>query len=107
MTVLELLTTLRALDVKLTPLVDRLRVDAPTGVLTPALHQTIRMHKAELLDLLEAFEERVGIAQYCGGLSRPEAERQAWACLLEAQSHAGCAACGYASSAETEEDVPF
>ncbi len=81
MTAVETLTTLRRLGVTLTPWVDRLRVDAPQNALTPALRAALREHKAELLDLLEDFEERTAIMEYNGGLSRDEAERQAWQCI--------------------------
>ena len=81
MTAVEVLTTLRGLGVTLTPWVDRLRVDAPEGTLTPALRAALREHKTALLDLLEAFEERAAIIEYCGGLSREEAERQAFLCV--------------------------
>jgi hypothetical protein len=77
MTSLELLTTLRNLGVMLTPWVDRLRVDAPAGMLTDELRDALRTHKTALLDLVEAFEERVSIAEYGGSLSRAEAERLA------------------------------
>ena len=83
MTALELLTARHARGVTLTPWGDRLRVDAPEGTLTPALRAALREHKAELLDLLEAFEERAALAEYCGGLSRPAAEALAWQCVLE------------------------
>jgi TubC N-terminal docking domain len=82
MTPLELLTTLHGLGVTLTPWVDRLRVDAPAGVLTDDLRQALRTHKTALLDLVEAFEERAAIAEYCGGLVRTEAEALAWAHVL-------------------------
>ena len=51
---------------------------APKGVLTPALldgcASTNLLHA-----LVEEWSERT-IAEYCGGLSRPEAERLAWQC---------------------------
>jgi hypothetical protein len=99
MTPLELLTTLRGLGVTLPPWVDRLRVDAPAGVLTDALRDALRTHKTALLDLIEAFEERAAIAEYCAGLPRVEAEALAWACVLDEPAHAGCAACGYPDAA--------
>jgi TubC N-terminal docking domain len=54
MTADELLTTLHALSVTLSPRVDRLHVDAPEGVLTAELRLAIRTHKGELLSLLAA-----------------------------------------------------
>jgi|SoiMethySBSTD1v2_1073268.scaffolds.fasta_scaffold129995_3 tubulysin polyketide synthase-like protein len=84
----------------LTPYPDgTLHYKAPKGTMTPALVERIRQHKAELHALVEAFEERAAIAEYCGGLPRAEAEALAWTCLLDAPAHAGCAACGLADSA--------
>ena len=84
MTAAELLTTLQALGVTLSPRVDRLHVDAPEGVLTAELRQAIRTQKGELLALAEEWSERAAIAEYCGGAPRVEAERLAWQCVLEA-----------------------
>jgi len=96
MTALALLQQLHELGVMVTPLPDgTVRYRARKGVLTPAVLDVIRQHKQELHDWAEAFEERAAIAEYCAGLPRPEAEARAWACLLDAQSHTGCAACGY------------
>ncbi len=68
--------------VVLTPYPDgALRYKAPKGRLTPELLDAIRQHKQELLDLLEAFEERAAIAQYEGGLERQAVEALAWACV--------------------------
>ena len=61
---------------------DRLRVEAPVDVLSAAMCQTIRVHKEALLNLLELWEERSAIAEYCSGLSRAEAEQLAWQCVL-------------------------
>jgi TubC N-terminal docking domain len=99
MTALELLATLHALGVTLSPRVDRLRVDTPEAVLTDELRQTIRTQKGELLALVETWSERAAIAEYCGGAPRVEAERLAWACVLVEPAHAGCAACGYLDAA--------
>ena len=80
---LALLLDLHARGVILTPWPDgTVRCRAPTGVLTPALRAALRQHQQALLDLLEAFEERAAIAEYCGGLSREDAERLAWECLV-------------------------
>ncbi len=57
----------------------------PASKLTDAHRQALRDHKAAIVDALnspgpvqdfdpEAFEERAGIAQFDGGLSRPDAE---------------------------------
>ncbi len=100
MTALELFTTLRDLGVMLTPtcdygdvppgedatrrsLVFGLHVKVPQGVLTDALRVAIREHKAALLELVEAFEERAAIAEMDGGLSRESSEALAWASLVQ------------------------
>jgi hypothetical protein len=82
MSSLELLITLRDTGVQLTPNVATLRVVAPQRALTPALRAALREHKVELLDVMEEWSERAAIMEYCGGLSRPEAERLAWHCVL-------------------------
>src|SRR5438445_217140 len=74
MTALELLRTLHELGVTLTPMVDRLRIDAPMGVLTAELRQALRVQKWDVLDMVEAFEERSALVQYYGDLPRPAAE---------------------------------
>lgn len=67
---------------------DRLKLKAPAP-LPPELVQEIKEHKAEVLaalsvsvrkqsaDLLEAFEERAGILEHDGGLTRSQAEQEA------------------------------
>jgi hypothetical protein len=57
---------------------DRLMLSDPNGVLTDALRAAIRTHKEAILALLELYEERAGIMEFCGGLPREEAERLAW-----------------------------
>jgi hypothetical protein len=70
----------------MTPLPDgTVRCRAPKGVLTPALLDVMRQHKAELHALVEEWSERAAIAEYCGGLSRPEAERLALGDVLAAE----------------------
>lgn len=86
MTALDLLQQLHALGVVLTPSPDgTLRYKAPKGVLTPALLDGMRQHKAALHDLVEAFEERAAILECDGQLSCEEAERVAWACIARAE----------------------
>jgi hypothetical protein len=100
MTTLELFQQVRDLGIILTPYPDgTLHYTAPKGTMTPELAATIRQHKPALHALAEAFEERAAIAEYCGGLSRSEAERLAWACVVAEPAHAGCAAYGYADAA--------
>jgi len=48
----ELLADLKRRGVILEAIGDRLRVDAPAGMLTPELRQALVVHKAELLELL-------------------------------------------------------
>jgi hypothetical protein len=52
MTTLDLVTTLRSHNVILTACGDRLRVDAPAGVLSDEMRQAIRTHKVALLAML-------------------------------------------------------
>ena len=87
MTAVDLLQQLYALGVLLTPYSDgTLRYKAPKGVLTPALLDGLRQAKQDLHALVEEWSERAAIAEYCGGLSRPAAERLAWACVLREAS---------------------
>jgi hypothetical protein len=51
-------------------------------VLTPALLDVMRQHKAALHALVEEWSERTTVVEYCGGLSCEDAERLAWACML-------------------------
>ena len=90
MTALDLLQQLHKSGAALTPHPDgTVHCRAPKGVLTLELVNEMRQHKAELHALVEAFEERAAIAEYCGGLSREEAERLAWQCLVpEGSAHA-------------------
>ena len=55
MTLMGLLIRLRAARVRLEPNGDRLRVEAPEGMLTPELRQAIREHKPELLALPQPY----------------------------------------------------
>jgi hypothetical protein len=81
----------------------------------PAMLDLLSLHKADLLKLLRPandgwstedwqvfFDERAGIAQFDGGLSRAEAERRAFACCVAEWLNRNptpsaperCAACG-------------
>ncbi len=83
MTLLDLLHHLHEHGVILLPSPDgTVRCRAPKGVLTPALVDAMRQHKPELHALVEEWSERAAIAECCGGLSRADAERLAWACVL-------------------------
>jgi hypothetical protein len=83
MTPLALLRTLHAHGVTMTPYPGgKVRCHAPQGAWTLVLLEALNRHQADVTDLLETFEERAGIAEYCGGLSRREAEHLAWQCVL-------------------------
>jgi len=60
MTVPDLLTELRIRDVRLSAAGDKLRVNAPLGVLTADLAERVKAHKAELLAALAAGRAPVG-----------------------------------------------
>jgi len=59
---------------------ERLIVRGPKRL--AGLAQQLLSQKAEVLEALEVFEERAAMAEYCGGLSRAEAEQLAWQCVL-------------------------
>ena len=83
MTLLDLLHHLHEHGVILLPSPDgTVRCRAPKGVLAPALVDAMRQYKPELHALVEEWSERAAIAEYCGGLSRADAERLAWVCVL-------------------------
>jgi len=52
MTPAELLAKLERLNVKVSLAGDKLRLEAPAGVLTPELKEALRQHKAALIALL-------------------------------------------------------
>ena len=56
MTTTEFLSHLSSLDVKLWAEADKLRCDAPKGVLTPTLQQELQERKQEILLLLKSVE---------------------------------------------------
>jgi hypothetical protein len=83
MTAPALLQQLHDMGVILVPHPDgTLHCRAPQGILTPDVLAAMRQHKAELHGLVEALEERVAIAEYCGGLARAAAEAVAWRSVL-------------------------
>jgi hypothetical protein len=69
---------------RLTPHGEKITVEAPMPLPQDVL-ALIREHKQGLLNLLEAFEERRAIVEYCGGLPRAEAEKLAWNCVLRVE----------------------
>ncbi|HLF29285.1 MAG TPA: amino acid adenylation domain-containing protein, partial [Anaerolineae bacterium] len=62
MTLVEFLAQLRSLDVKLWVEDDRLRVNAPAGVLTPALRVELAARKAEVIAFLQGTQTRLHAA---------------------------------------------
>jgi FAD/FMN-containing dehydrogenase len=81
---LALLQELHARGVCLTPYPDgTVHYTAPPDALTPTLLAAMRAHKQALHDLVELFEERAAIAEYCGGLSRVEAETLVWEAMQQ------------------------
>src|SRR5215471_9410280 len=82
MTALALFHRLHACGVQLTPYPGgTLCYKAPKGTMTPALLDAMREHKADLIDLVEAFEERAAILEYDARLARKDAEWFAWQAL--------------------------
>ena len=61
---------------------NRLYVDITAGNVTRDMLEALRQHQEALLDLVEAFEERAAIAEFCAGLPRVEAEALAWQDVL-------------------------
>ena len=111
-----LLADLRRAGVLLTAKGDRLAFDAPAGVMTADVRAALTTHKPEILAVLRGdyagaaaallaslpepdrqdlgyhFDERAGIGEFDGGMSRGDAERQAYIELgraVEAQDDAG------------------
>lgn len=58
---------------------DRVRWRAPSGALVPDDLDLVRAHRDEVLDLLDAFEERAAILEFEHGMTRADAECAAWA----------------------------
>jgi hypothetical protein len=83
MTPLTLLRTLHARGIRIMPYPGgQVRCRAPEGAWTPALLAMLNAQQATMADMLEAFEERAAIGEFCGGMVRPEAEQLAWQCVL-------------------------
>jgi hypothetical protein len=80
---LVLLRTLNARSIRVAPYPEgKVRCQALAGAWTPALLATLNTQQAAVAELLEAFEERAAIGEYCGGLARPAAEQLAWQWVL-------------------------
>ena len=79
MSPLALCQALHACGVRLIPYPDgTLRYEGHTGALPPALLDQVHTHTAALHALVEVFEERAAMGEYCGGLAREDAEWQAF-----------------------------
>ena len=91
----RLVADLQDRDVRMSVENNRLVVDAPKGVITPSLMDVLQRQKPEIIALLVAtvdgwsredwlaiYDERAGIAEYDGGVSRSEAEAQAYECCV-------------------------
>ena len=78
-----LLVSLRDRGIALRPDSNRLYVDITAGNVTREMLEALRQHKEVLLTILEWYEERAGLLEYDGGLSRTEAEREAWTLMEE------------------------
>jgi hypothetical protein len=88
------LKTARATGIRVRVDGDDLELEAPAPP-PPAVLDLLAVHKADILRLLRAgnggwsaedwqvfFDERAAIAEFDGGLSRPEAEARAFACCV-------------------------
>ena len=82
-TPLSLLRLLRDMGIALRLEGNRLYVDISAGNVTRAMLEALRQHQEVLLTILEWYEERAGLLEYDGGLSRVEAEREAWILVEE------------------------
>ena len=91
----RLVADLQDRDVRMSVENNRLVVDAPKGVITPSLTDVLQRQKSEIIALLVAtvdgwsredwlaiYDERAGIVEYDGGVSRSEAEAQAYECCV-------------------------
>lgn len=76
-----LVLELRERGVELASHEGRLRF-RPVAAVPDALRSEMRLLGAELIALVERFEERAAIMEHDGGLPREEAERRAWESVL-------------------------
>ena len=117
---IEIIAEVERMGIRLRRCGDRIQCK-PTGRLTNELRERMRKHKGDLLGLLAGpgiwaqaaaailatvadddqradlrylFEERAGICEYEGNLSRVDAERIGYECLLRAMTEAGILAGG-------------
>ena len=78
-----LLVSLRDMGIALRTEGNRLYVDITAGNVTREMLEALRQHQEVLLTILEWYEERAGLLEYDGGLSRAEAGRVAWTLVEE------------------------
>ncbi len=124
----DIIVQVRAAGGRVMIIEDRLKVRAPLP-LPDALVAELRLHKAEVLAFLQdrkaawtpedwqaLFHERAGIAEHDGGLSRDDAEQQAFECCVmewrcqhppPASGPERCAHCGEPISEPGRDGLPF
>lgn len=56
---------------------------SPKEQITDEIRALIKAYKDDLIDFLEAYEERAAIMQYDGGMSRQEAEATAFVDIMK------------------------
>ena len=107
MSAIQLLEDLRCSGATVEVAGDRLRIDAPVGLVTAKLVEQMRAHKTELIELLCAspcagvriedlspdwrveWEERAAIREYDGGQVREHAEAEALREIVARMTAAG------------------
>jgi hypothetical protein len=91
MTAVELVQAVEATGARMEVIGDRLRIEAPAGVITPELQDAIRERKPEMLQILDAgaktarqqvFEliKRYQCPDRCGPLVLQDRARDCWFC---------------------------
>ncbi len=124
----DIIARVRAAGGRVMIIEDRVKVRAPLP-LPDKLVAELRLHKAEVMAFLQDrkaawtpevwqayFDERAGIAEDGGGLSRDDAERQAFECCVmewlwqhppPASGPAWCAHCGKPLGEPGRDGLPF
>lgn len=82
-----LLTEIKAHGLDMQTLEGNLHI-SPRDQITDAIRDTIRQHKADLVDFLESYEERAAIMEYGAGLSREQAEILSFHDLTQGENYA-------------------
>jgi hypothetical protein len=82
MTAIDLFNRLQELEIFLSLVGNKLRYDAPKGIMTPELHNAISAHKAELIELIRrgALEDLVEFHKDIG-LKYTEADWQSFCAI--------------------------